>query len=145
MIGLDTNILVHAHRIDASWHERASSVVASLANGRPPWAIPYHCLVEFYGVVTHPGIWRRPSTPRQAGDQIRAWCASPSLRLLSETPGSEVAFVELAVTANVVGPKVHDARIASLCLDHGVSELWTIDRDFSRFPRLVVRNPLSQA
>jgi predicted nucleic acid-binding protein len=40
------------------------------------------------------------------------------------------------------GPKVHDARVAALCLQHGASELWTIDRDFSRFPGLKLRNPL---
>jgi predicted nucleic acid-binding protein len=51
-------------------------------------------------------------------------------------------LLELLVRARVAGPKVHDARIAALCLDHGVSELWTVDRDFSRFP-LVTRNPLA--
>ena len=35
-----------------------------------------------------------------------------------------------------------DARIAALCLSHGVSELWSADRDFSRFPDIAVRNPL---
>ena len=37
---------------------------------------------------------------------------------------------------------VHDARIAALCIGHGVEELLTADRDFGRFPSLVVRNPL---
>lgn len=40
------------------------------------------------------------------------------------------------------GAMVHDGRIAALCLHHGVSELWTADRDFSRFATLAVRNPL---
>jgi hypothetical protein len=38
---------------------------------------------------------------------------------------------------------VHDARVAGLCLAHGVRELWTADRDFSRFPRLATSNPLA--
>jgi hypothetical protein len=42
----------------------------------------------------------------------------------------------------VVGGGVHDARIAALCLAHGARELWSADRDFSRFPELAVRNPL---
>ena len=37
---------------------------------------------------------------------------------------------------------VHDARVAALCIAHGVTELWTADRDFGRFPDLVTRNPL---
>ncbi len=40
------------------------------------------------------------------------------------------------------GPNVHDARIAALCLHHGVRELWTVDRDFSRFSGLHTKNPL---
>jgi len=42
----------------------------------------------------------------------------------------------------IVGPRVHGARIAALCLQHGVRELWTADRDFSRFPQVKTLNPL---
>ena len=42
----------------------------------------------------------------------------------------------------VQGPLVHDARIAAVCLVHGVEEFWSVDRDFSRFPQLPVVNPL---
>ena len=37
---------------------------------------------------------------------------------------------------------VPDARIAALCLRHGVKKLLSADRDFSRFPALVTENPL---
>ncbi len=47
-----------------------------------------------------------------------------------------------AGVAAAAGPVVHDARVAGLCLAHGVRELWTADRDFARFPALKVRNPL---
>lgn len=43
----------------------------------------------------------------------------------------------------ITGPKVHDARIATLCLQHGVRELWSADRDFGRLPGLTVVNPLA--
>ena len=42
----------------------------------------------------------------------------------------------------MAGPLVHDARIAALCLASSVTELWTLDRDFTRFPALKTRNPL---
>jgi predicted nucleic acid-binding protein len=51
-------------------------------------------------------------------------------------------FRRILETGKIVGPQVHDARVAGLCLLHGISELWTADRDFSRFPGLKVRNPL---
>jgi predicted nucleic acid-binding protein len=40
------------------------------------------------------------------------------------------------------GPKVYDARIAALCLQHGVKQLWSADRDFGRFSAVTVANPL---
>jgi predicted nucleic acid-binding protein len=43
-----------------------------------------------------------------------------------------------------VGGRVHDARIAAICLEHKVRELWSADRDFGRFSELKVINPLIQ-
>ena len=48
----------------------------------------------------------------------------------------------LALPAQTRGGAIHDARIAAICVSHGVAELWSADRDFSRFPQIVVRNPL---
>jgi predicted nucleic acid-binding protein len=39
------------------------------------------------------------------------------------------------------GPIVHDARIAALCVAHGVTSLLSRDRDFSLFPELAVIDP----
>jgi uncharacterized protein len=142
VIAVDTNLLVHAHRRDSTFHERARPCLATLVEGLSSWGVPLHCFVEFYGIVTHPAIWKVPSTPAQASDQIRAWCESPTLVVLVDDLLGLERLLELAVDGRVSGPKVHDARIAAVCLAHGVRELWTIDRDFSRFPRLGTRNPL---
>ena len=48
----------------------------------------------------------------------------------------------LLVYAHREDSQWHDARVAAICRDHGVRELWTSDRDFSRFPALTVVNPL---
>ena len=53
-----------------------------------------------------------------------------------------VLMAELIEAGQVRGPMVHDARVAAICLGHGVDRLWTTDRDFSRFPALAVHNPL---
>lgn len=143
MIALDTNILVHAHRRDASLHEAAHPKVKALAEGLQPWAIGYHSLIEFYSIVTHPKIWKQPSTPEQACRQIQAWRAAPCLRILYDSADSLEHLMTLSVQAKVHGPLIHDARIAACCLSHGISELWTVDRDFSRFPTLKTRNPLT--
>jgi uncharacterized protein len=49
---------------------------------------------------------------------------------------------KLAQAAQLSGGQHHDARIAAICLENAVNELWSADRDFSRFPQIKVRNPL---
>ena len=40
------------------------------------------------------------------------------------------------------GGQFHDARIAALCIENGVTVLWSADRDFGRFKALKTVNPL---
>lgn len=143
MIALDTNILVYAHRRDAPLHERAQRVVASLATDRQPWAIPWPCVHEFLAIATHPRIWRPPTDPARAVAQVRAWLEAPSCRTLGEPHDHLTRLSTLLERGLVVGPMVHDARVAAICVGHG-AELWTSDRDFSRFPALRTRNPLAE-
>jgi toxin-antitoxin system PIN domain toxin len=142
MIAVDTNLLVYAHRRDSDWHGPAAEVVRGLAEGRDAWAIPWPCIHEFLAVVTHPRIFDPPSGMAAALDQVAAWMESPYLTLLSEGPGYAERLADVLATSRVRGSRVHDARIASLCAYHGIRELWSADRDFSRFPGPVVRNPL---
>lgn len=142
MIALDTNILVHAHQREAELHAEAVRVVRELAESPVPWGICYHSLIEFYAVVTHTKLWRQPSAPRQAMDQIAAWRESPSLRVLLDNEDSLDLLGQLVQKAKITGGQIHDARIAASCMAYGVRELWMVDRDFSRFPTLKIRNPL---
>ncbi len=73
---------------------------------------------------------------------MEAVLACPQLELLAESPGYFEKLRAIATAAKLRGPRIHDARIAALCLHHGVSELWSADRDFSLFPQLKLRNPL---
>ena len=142
MIAVDTNILVYAHRADSEWHEPARRCVKQAAEGRPRWAIPWPCVHEFLAIVTHPRIYRPPTELELALDQVAAWLESPSLELLGETADYFAVLASLLRSGKISGPAVHDARVAALCVVHGVEELWSADRDFGRFAGLVVRNPL---
>ena len=142
MIAVDTNLLVYAHRSDTSFHEPAKRCIASLAEARAAWAIPWPCLHEFFSVVTRPRLFDPPTACADAVRQVDMWLESPSLTVLGEGPGYWPVLRDLVTSGRVVGPLVHDARIAAICVFHGVRELWTADRDFTRFDALVVRNPL---
>ena len=142
MIALDTNLLVYAHREDSPFHVAALDCLTACAEGRAAWALPWPCVHEFYAIVTHPRIYSPPTPPELALDQIDAWLESPSLVLLAESARHWPVLRPLITQARLAGPAVHDARIAALCQQHGVRELWTADRDFGRFPSLKTVNPL---
>ena len=142
MIAIDTNLLVYAHRRDSPWHTMARDAIAGLAEGRSAWAIPWPCVHEFLAIVTHPRIYRPPTPLANALDQVGAWLESPSLVTLAENDSYWAVLAKCLSTGRAAGAHVHDARIAALCLTHGVRELWTHDRDFGRFPALAVRTPL---
>jgi predicted nucleic acid-binding protein len=75
-------------------------------------------------------------------EQVDAWLESPSLTMLGEREDYWPTLRALMAGGRIDGPRVHDTRVAALCVSHTVRELWTADRDFSRFPVLKVRNPL---
>jgi toxin-antitoxin system PIN domain toxin len=142
VIAVDTNLLVYAHREDSPWHDAAGARITELAEDRTPWAIPWPCLHEFVGVVTHPRIYVPPTPLSVAIGQIEAWLEAPGLVLLAEVEGYWSELRAALEAGRILGAQVHDARIAALCRLHGVRELWTADRDFGRFSGLRVRNPL---
>lgn len=142
MIAVDANILVYAHRADSPWHARADAIITTLAEGRSGWAIPWPCVYEFFAIVTHPRIYKPPTPPKDALIQIDRWLESPTLILLHEEEGYWDTLGPLITRSQVTGGAVHDARIAGLCHRHGVTTLYSADRDFSRFPDLHTENPL---
>jgi uncharacterized protein len=143
VIAVDTNLLVAFQRTEYPHHAATFDLLRGLAEGPAAWAIPWPCVHEFIAVVTNGRIFKVPTPLSDALGCVEALMESPSVRLLSESPTYWRHLAALAARASVSGGRVHDARVAAICLDHGVRELWTIDRDFSRFGALRVRNPLA--
>lgn len=142
MIALDTNILVYAHRRDLPQHPLASRAVQRLVAEGRTWAVPWPCLHEFLAVVTNPRIFKTPTSTDTAFAVVRELGVRPQARLLGESHLHLDILDHLCRSAPVVGSKFRDARIAAICIGHGVSELWTADRDFGYFPELKTTNPL---
>ncbi|WP_419945851.1 type II toxin-antitoxin system VapC family toxin [Candidatus Poriferisodalis sp.] len=142
MIALDTNILVYAQRYEMPQNQVAFDLMNELSEGSEPWAIPWPCCYEFLGVATNRRAWGdTASTMQQAWRQLEAWVASPSCRQIGESAGFMDTLSQVVNRPGLLGSKVHDARIAAICLANGVDVLLTSDRDFAMFPQLVTRNP----
>lgn len=142
MIAVDTNILVYAHRADSPEHLPAWLAMEKLSDEPYRWAIPWPCIHEFLAVVTGRAFGDKATPLADALQAIHTWLSHPKCLPINETDGHMANLAGLCERARLSGGAVHDARIAAICLDHGVRELWTCDRDFNRFPDLIVRNPL---
>lgn len=141
MIAVDTNLLVYAHREDMPEHDAARAALTRLAT-EVRWALPWPCVHEFLSAVTSARVWDQPTPRDRAVDAVEQLLAMPNVTLLAESRRHRDILLELVRAAPVSGARVHDAKIAAICLGHDVAELWTADRDFSLFPALRTRNPL---
>jgi len=142
MIAVDTNILVYAHRAEMPFHTAAFACLKSLAEGRSAWGIPVSCVHEFLAIVTNPKVFKPASRVDQALAQIDAWLDAPHARLLHSGAQHWPILSTLVSKARLQGGQFHDARIATICIENGVSMLYTADRDFGRFKDLKTINPL---
>jgi toxin-antitoxin system PIN domain toxin len=141
LIAVDTNLLLYAHRAESPFHEAAGAALVRAAASR--WALPWPCVHEFLAIATHPRIFDPPTPLDDALRAVEGWLAAPTVMLLSESAGYASVLDQVLRSAKVTGPRVHDARVYALCLHHGVRELWSADRDFSRFSGVAVKNPLA--
>lgn len=141
MRALDTNVLVYAEVRSTPHHDRAREVLREFAEGATPWALPWPCAYEFLRVVTHPRVFDPPVPPDRALADLGRILDSPSLVLLSESRRHREVMEDVLRGSEVRGNPTHDAHIAALCLEHGVTELVTGDRGFRRFQGLRVVDP----
>lgn len=142
MIAIDTNLLVYAHRPEMPFYERTREVLVAAVGGAETVAVPWPCAHEFLAVVSNPRIFRDPTPLDIALDAVGRLLDSLDGCFLAEGEGYLPVLERIARPALLQGAVVHDARIAALCVYHGVRVLWSADRDFSRFPDLSVVNPL---
>ena len=142
MIGIDTNILVYAHRSDMSFHSKADQFLSDLINDSTSIAIPYPCLSEFLSIVTNPKIFKIPSPREIALQELENFLTLPNVYCIGELTGYFSLYKEISIKAKISGGEFHDARIAAICIQHEIKIFYSADRDFNRFPKLKIKNPL---
>lgn len=143
MQAIDTNVLIYAEVTSTNRHDAAHELLMALAESSRPWAIPWPCIYEFLRVVTHPRVFHPPVPLEIALSDLKNVLSSPSLELLAETDRHISVLDQVVRQSGATGNLMHDAHIVALCLEHGVSELITGDRDFNRFEGLQIINPFA--
>lgn len=141
MKAVDTNVLLYAHRKESPHHKQAFQLLQGLSEGAVSWAIPWPCVSEFLRVATHPRFYSPPTSLEIALQNIQSLIASPSLTLLSETERHEEILFEILKKYDARGNHIFDAKIYTLCREHGISEILTADTDFLKFREIRITNP----
>ncbi len=142
MLLTDVNVLIYAHRGDATGHARYKAWVDEMLAGEAAFGVSELVLSGFVRVATHPRVFKQP-TPLDIAlafaDRLRihdnAVAVAPGERHWS-------IFTRLCRDAGARGNLIPDAYLAALAIESG-SEWITTDRDYARFTGLRWKHPLT--
>jgi toxin-antitoxin system PIN domain toxin len=141
---VDTNVLIYAADRDAADHAACRELVERFRSQKEPWYLTWGIVYEFLRVTTHPAIFRRPFSSRDAWSFLDSVLASPGLGMLTETERhlhvTREVFAELP---GLAGNIVFDVHTAVLMRENGVRSIYTNDGDFNRFPFVDVIDPVT--
>jgi toxin-antitoxin system PIN domain toxin len=141
MLLMDTNILVNAHRPEASRHAEYRAWLADLVNGPEPYAVADFALMGMIRIVTNPRIFSDPTPPEIAltfADLVRS---QPHAIVVAPGGRFWTIFKDLCGAVDARGNLIPDVYLAALAVEHGC-EVVTMDSDFKQFPGVRVRPPL---
>lgn len=142
MVLPDVNVLVYGFRPDATDHAAYRAWLEDTVGSDRTFALSDFVLSGVVRILTHPRIFSAPESSADALGWVRALRSQPNC--VSVGPGRRHwnVFTDLCARVEAKGNIVPDAYLAALAIESG-SELITTDRDFSRFPSLRWRHPLS--
>jgi toxin-antitoxin system PIN domain toxin len=143
MIIPDINLLVYAHNESAPLHAKARAWWEACLNGSDPVGLPWISMAGFIRLMTHPRVLVHPMPVPTAVGHVREWLLQPPVRILQPEARFADLFLDSLLALGTGGNLTTDAQLAALAVEHQ-AELHSADADFSRFPGLRWRNPLTR-
>lgn len=141
-VTVDTNILLYASNADDPLHGSARELVDRLASGPDLLYLFWPTIMGFLRIATHPAIFPSPVSPDDAIVAITALLERPTVRTEAERSGFWETYRATA-RGDTRGNHVPDAHLAALMRQHGVSVIYTRDRDFRRYQGIEARDPFA--
>ncbi len=140
MLFPDVNILVHALRHEVPEHPLCKGWLDSVVNGNSQFALSRLVMSSVVRLSTSPRIFKKPTSLDVAFGFCEDLTGQPHCRLVEPGEDHWRIFERLCRETDTRGPRVTDAWLAALAIEHGC-EWVTLDRDFARFPGLNWRAP----
>ncbi len=137
---VDANVLVYASNEADPVHPTARALIERLAAGPDLVYLFWPALLGYLRIVTHAAILPRPLTPADAQANVTALLALGHVR----APGEDDGFWDIyraQAGEQLRGNAVSDGHLAALMCQHGVTTIYTRDRDFRRFEGIRVEDP----
>lgn len=139
---VDTNILLYAANADDDSHPVARKLLERLAAGPDLLYLFWPTIMGFLRIVTHPAVFPHPHSPEQAIAAITGLVDRPNVRIPSEGDGFWGLYRSTA-DSQTRGNHVPDAHLAALMRQHGVTVIYTRDKDFRRYDGIDARDPFT--
>jgi toxin-antitoxin system PIN domain toxin len=144
-VTLDTNILLYASDESSPFHRSAIELLETLATGPDLVYLFWPVALGYLRISTHPAIFRKPLSAVEAMANVDDLVSRPHVRTGGEAEGFWDTYQDVATRVPVRGNLVPDAHIATLMRQHGVSTIWSHDRDFLKFSGIKVRDPFAKS
>ena len=141
---LDANILLYAYNADASQHVDTRRWLEQQLGAMDRIGIPWATLWGFLRISTNPRLTRVTLGVEEVFQAVRELLSHPQVTVVEPGPRHAEILEQLVRQGGATGPRVTDAALAALAIEHGAT-LASTDRDFSRFPDLRWINPLTSA
>ncbi len=140
---VDVNVLLYASDSSSRFRDGARTLLERLVRGPDILYLFWPVLMGYLRIATHPTIFSQPLPEEVAAANVRDLLALPHAR----TPAEEEGFWDVYETATagvgVRGNLVSDAHLVALMRQHGVTTVWTHDRDFRKFDAIQPRDPFA--
>lgn len=138
---IDANVLVYASDTASPVHRRAQTFLDEVTRGPDLVYVFWPALMSYLRIVTHPRIFEQPFPPERALASVESLVVRPHVRSPGEDDGFWAVYRDTVAGTPARGDLVPDAHLVALMRQHGVGTIWTRDRDFRKFTRIVVRDP----
>ena len=140
---LDTNVLLYASNDGAPEQDRAVTLLRHLAGGPELVVLLWPVVMGYLRIATHPAIFARPLSHADAVANVEGLLARPNVRVVGEGDRFWDVYREVAADVPMRGNGIPDAHLVALMIEHGITSIWSRDRDFLKYTDVTVHDPFS--